>query len=140
MKWQKIKSQKLHVPILETNHKNLHPQKKQLHGNLVSYCNSILITCISPLTISLWTVFSPTNCIYRYLKTLSLLTKAQRVLFITMILHLPLSCTLDLSLTALDLSFLRFSIKIFWSSTSSVNLSISSVNLSITICCSFTLF
>ena len=28
MKSQKIKSQKLHVPILETNRKNLHPQKK----------------------------------------------------------------------------------------------------------------
>ena len=28
MKSQKIESQKLHVHILETNHKNLHPQKK----------------------------------------------------------------------------------------------------------------
>ena len=28
-KSQKIKSQKLHVPILETNRKNLHPQKKK---------------------------------------------------------------------------------------------------------------
>ena len=28
MKSQKIKSQKLHVPILETNRKNLHQQKK----------------------------------------------------------------------------------------------------------------
>ena len=28
MKSQKIKSQKLHVPILETNLKNMHPQKK----------------------------------------------------------------------------------------------------------------
>ena len=32
MKSQKIKSQKLHVPILETNRKNLHPQKNQLYG------------------------------------------------------------------------------------------------------------
>ena len=28
-KSQKIKSQKLHVPILETNRKNLHPHKKK---------------------------------------------------------------------------------------------------------------
>ena len=28
MKSQKLKSQKLHVPILEINRKNLHPQKK----------------------------------------------------------------------------------------------------------------
>ena len=39
---QKIKSQKLHVPILETNRKNLHPQKK----TVIRYqlCESISMT------------------------------------------------------------------------------------------------
>ena len=38
MKSQKIKSQKLHVPILETNRKNLHPQKKPV----IRYLNDVL--------------------------------------------------------------------------------------------------
>ena len=52
VKSQKIKSQKLHVPILETIRKNLHPQKKPVIRYVIGYPGVLESVKISSLNSS----------------------------------------------------------------------------------------